>query len=224
MDRARGRGPVTLVGLCYGSVLALELAHQLEARGAEVNALVSINQSELPSAMAPKHGTGLDQLRAGVRSAVGAVLRQGLWKAHQHAEASGQSMGRLGRIRYVQKALVFEADRAERARIEHVGQAYERGDFLDESLSGETLDAIERYTQLRVQEAYRVRLDAYSGAFFSGRMVRLLSEAHREDPLGACLGRCVAHAEVRFVPGPHAPIEEPYVQDLASEIGRLTRS
>ncbi len=65
-------------------------------------------------------------------------------------------------------------------------------------------------------------MDAYEGGAFGGRFVLVQSDAHADDPVSAELKRRVRRIERRRIPGPHTPLYEPFVQDLAAAIREIT--
>ncbi len=233
-ERLGVAGPVHLVGLCYGAVLAIEIGRRFEARGLAVGSVIAINQSRMPSEQVAPPPSPLAHAVGTARLSVGRSVRGGLWRLSQWAEAGGRPLdGLRRRVPYVDRALAFEADRrgenATMSRERFIKRNYEaivRADRGGTHTHAPDVvrDALALYERKHVQGTYRQMMERYEGGTFGGRFVLIQSEAHTGDSISEGLQRVVGPIERRRVPGPHTPLYEPFVRDVAAEIHSVISS
>ena len=217
-------GPVTIVGLCYGAVLACEIGRQLRAQGAEVAAVVSINQNDLPRTQRlARRGPLVWAAARGVRRGIGRRVREALWALDRRAGG----LGPFADLPYVRGALAFEHDRHHPpSREVYLARSYAA--IVEADRAGrhghppeDVRDALALHAREHVRSTYMGLFEAYRGRPFDGRFVHCLSDAHADDALGESWAECLSMPERVRVDGPHSPLYEPHVRSLADALGEI---
>ena len=219
--------PVHILGHCYGAVLALEMGRQLEARGHEVGSVIGINQRRLPIERVSR--TSLVARAVGsVRASIGQPLRHTLRQLSQQEGIRARTIGVLRTfVPYVDRALIFESNRLDtRDREAFIRRNYETIVEADRTGTSThapdvTRDALAMYQRCYVRAAYSRLFEAYEGGSFGGRFVSIRSEVHATDEVSPRLRGLVRSIEERSVPGPHTPLYEPFVHDVAAEVRHI---
>lgn len=210
-------GPYYLAGYCFGILVALEMAHQLESQGQAIGLLASINGTAPGYAMTPPGVAAIPMISAEVSHEAGA------FRQLQPREKWASALKLLARSARRVAFYLFRISRLHGAywRLISLAMKHYRSRQPHQPLPARIRNRFFLYNTFWAEKEYRPRP-------YAGRLVIFRAKGLYHDPLLGWGKLVTGGIEVHEIPGAHRDhrniVEEPAVGTLAEQVRKLLLS